>query len=419
CQFIDEHVSLNNESHVDTQLIHREAMLQFGQTGDSAVNPRAVTFLVTGSKLDLRRYMEGVEAEQLECEMRRYSTEGIHVRWPVQGAQGYNRWFSCTLRHSEGLFTVTGFLRHPSDQPPPGQQDYRRWPPIADGEILSTTGKLNTVPSIRLKQTCCLHCQFAIDHKGPNMTVEWHRQHRGERVKLFSHTSRSGRTEGTGVGLKDLAGGDASYNLQFTKMSSEATYICSVSVVPLFASVDVNLRIEGEEINRVRKKWQKILIVCPINKLNDCLCLTVFLTSVSLVAMVIKTQSPSVKASLRSQKKLHCQFAIDHKGPKVTVEWHQLHRGKKIKRFSYISDSGRTEGTGVGLKELSGGDASYNLRSTEMSSEGKYICSVSVMPLLADMQINLHITGEKFIILLFQIGGHKFLLSELRQVQHR
>ncbi|XP_008304070.1 uncharacterized protein LOC103375542 isoform X1 [Stegastes partitus] len=276
CQFIDEHVSLNNESHVDTQLIHREAMLQFGQTGDSAVNPRAVTFLVTGSKLDLRRYMEGVEAEQLECEMRRYSTEGIHVRWPVQGAQGYNRWFSCTLRHSEGLFTVTGFLRHPSDQPPPGQQDYRRWPPIADGEILSTT-----------------------------------------------------------------------------------------------------------------------------------------------VAMVIKTQSPSVKASLRSQKKLHCQFAIDHKGPKVTVEWHQLHRGKKIKRFSYISDSGRTEGTGVGLKELSGGDASYNLRSTEMSSEGKYICSVSVMPLLADMQINLHITGEKFIILLFQIGGHKFLLSELRQVQHR
>ena len=95
---------------------------------------------VVGSKLDMRRYVEGVEADQLECEIRRYSTAGIHVRWPVKGTSEYNRWFTCTLKHTKGLFTVTSFLRHPSDQPPSGQQDYRSWSTISDTEILITTG---------------------------------------------------------------------------------------------------------------------------------------------------------------------------------------------------------------------------------------------------------------------------------------
>lgn len=104
-------------------------------------------------------------------------------------------------------------------------------------------------PSVKagLRSQQKLHCQFAVDHKGPNITVEWYWQHRGERVKLFSHTSRSGQTHGTGVGLKSLAGGDASYTLPFTKMNSEGTYICSVSVNPLFFSLDISLQIEGEE----------------------------------------------------------------------------------------------------------------------------------------------------------------------------
>ena len=169
CHFTDEKVFLNKLGHTETQPIHREVMLQFGQKGDDPVNPHAVTFLVTGkscsplpninntehcsvllystvfcsvvgSKLDLRDYVEGVDADQLDCELRRYSTEGIDVRWPAQEAKEYNRWFSCTLKHSKGLFTVTSFLRHPSDQPPPGQQDYRNWPVIEDREILTTMG---------------------------------------------------------------------------------------------------------------------------------------------------------------------------------------------------------------------------------------------------------------------------------------
>ncbi|XP_022070829.1 tapasin-related protein-like [Acanthochromis polyacanthus] len=249
CHFVDENVTLNNKSHVVTQTLHRVATLQFGETGNSPVNRGAVTFLVTGSKLDLRRYMEGVGAEQVECELRRYSTEGIHVRWPVQGAQGYNRWFKCTLKHIKGLFTITGFLRHPSDQPPPGEHDYLHWPTIADGETLTTTVAMvvkTQSPSVKaaLKSQQKLHCQFAIDHKAPKFTVEWHRLLYGKMVKLFSHNSSSGRTDGIGVRLKDLADGDASYNLHSAEMSSEGKYICSVSVAPVLVDLDVNLDIE-------------------------------------------------------------------------------------------------------------------------------------------------------------------------------
>ncbi|KAM7413665.1 hypothetical protein PAMA_020853 [Pampus argenteus] len=214
---------------------------------DVPINPHAITFLVTGSRLDLRRYVEGVEAKNLECTIRRYSTEGIHVRWPVKGTKEYNKWFSCTLKHTK--FTVTGFLRHPSDQPPSGKHDYHNWTVIGDTETLITTVTMvikTESPTVKagLGSQQKLHCQFFLDHKGPDVTMEWYWQHRGERTRLFSHNSRSGQTQGTGVGLKSLAGGDASYTLPFTKMSSEGTYVCSVSVMPLFASMDISLHIE-------------------------------------------------------------------------------------------------------------------------------------------------------------------------------
>lgn len=102
-----------------------------------------------------------------------------------------------------------------------------------------------------------LHCQFAIDHKGPNFSLEWHK--RGERVTLFSHTSRTRQTEGGGVDLKGLAGGDASYNLPFTKVSNEGMYVCSVSVAPLSASLDISLHIQGEEV--IELAWSSWLSV--------------------------------------------------------------------------------------------------------------------------------------------------------------
>lgn len=97
-----------------------------------------------------------------------------------------------------------------------------------------------------------LHCQFAVDHKGANLSLEWHK--RGERVTLFSYTSRTKQTEGGGVDLKGLADRDASYNLGFSKIRNEGTYACSLSVAPLSASLDINLRIEGEEVMKPGSK---------------------------------------------------------------------------------------------------------------------------------------------------------------------
>lgn len=48
CQFIDEHVYVNERNETQTNPIHREAMLQFGQKGDAPLNSRSITFLVTG-----------------------------------------------------------------------------------------------------------------------------------------------------------------------------------------------------------------------------------------------------------------------------------------------------------------------------------------------------------------------------------
>ncbi|CAN9511128.1 unnamed protein product [Ophioblennius macclurei] len=247
CQFTDEQVFL--KEFTETELLHRQVILQFGQQGDPPVNPHAITFLLTVSKLDVRQYLKGTEADQLDCDLKRYSTEGIHVRWPVLGAHGYNYWFSCTIRHISGLFTITSFLRQASDQPPPGQQDYRSWPEIPDGEILTTTVAMvimTKTPMVKatLGSEQKLHCHFDVDHKAANFTAKWHWQNRGARKMLFNHKSRSGQTEGSGVHTKTLSRGEASYNLPFTKINSEGTFVCSVSVMPIFASVEINLRIE-------------------------------------------------------------------------------------------------------------------------------------------------------------------------------
>lgn len=49
------------------------------------------------------------------------------------------------------------------------------------------------------------------------------------------------------MGMRSLAGGDATYNIPVTKIGNDGLYICSVSVPPLLASQKVQLHIEGEE----------------------------------------------------------------------------------------------------------------------------------------------------------------------------
>lgn len=248
CNFMDEAVFYNTEGFVETKHSNREAMLQFGQKGDSPVNLNAITFLITASKLDVRRFFESVDSlDQLTCELQRYSTEGIHFRWPVRGEHEYNRWFTGKITDTKNHITLLSFIRQSTDQPPTGQHDYRNWTAIEDREVLTTTVVMvmkTQTPSIKasLGSNQKLDCTFALDHKAANVAVEWHK--RGERTSLFSHNSQTGKSQGSGVIPKKLLAGEASYSIPFSKMSSEGIYICSVTVLPLHGSVEISLQIE-------------------------------------------------------------------------------------------------------------------------------------------------------------------------------
>lgn len=46
---MDEKVDINEEGHTETKYIHREAVIQFGNVGDSPIHP-TITFLITGKR---------------------------------------------------------------------------------------------------------------------------------------------------------------------------------------------------------------------------------------------------------------------------------------------------------------------------------------------------------------------------------
>ncbi|XP_055003918.1 tapasin-related protein-like isoform X2 [Boleophthalmus pectinirostris] len=248
CRFTDEEVSANTKGYFDTKHHPRPAALQFGLKGDPPVDPDIVTFLITPSKLDLRHLLVGAVVEQLSCVLHRYSTDGSLIRWPVKGEHLHNRWFSVNISHSNHLFQITSFIRQSTDQPPTGQHDFKSWPVIQDKEILTTTVVMmiqTQTPVVKslLNSNPKLHCQFYIDHKAPRVTVEWKKIHNN--VPLFSHESPSGQTQGSGVELKQLAAGGATYTTPLTKVGSEGKYFCSVHVHPLLGSVTVDLKIEA------------------------------------------------------------------------------------------------------------------------------------------------------------------------------
>ncbi|XP_057694064.1 tapasin-related protein-like [Corythoichthys intestinalis] len=249
CMFSDFIMVVNNEGTRDVQLQQRPSILQFGQQGDSPVNPHAITFLVIPSKVNLHSFMPDTDVDDLDCAIHRHNTEGVHVKWPSQKSNEYNSWFSISLTHTQGLFTVSGILRYPCEPPSSGQEDVRNWPAIEDRQTLITSVAVilkTLTPTVTsgLGFQKTLHCQFAVDHKTPNLTALWYQQNHGERRTLFSHASRSGQTEGRGVELKNIAGGDLSYTLPFTEVKHAGMYVCSASVFPLSNSLDISLQIK-------------------------------------------------------------------------------------------------------------------------------------------------------------------------------
>ncbi|XP_062406630.1 tapasin-related protein-like [Sardina pilchardus] len=254
CRFRDEQVHIVEEIVLgkpmrvnETRYQLRDAVLQFGQPGDSPVHSEIITFLVTASKVDVRRHFKG-GLDTLECELHRHRTGASPVRWPSMGAQERDNWFTCTLRHTEGLFVITYFLRHSPIAPNVVQPDFQQWVPVADRDTITTSAVmmvLTNTPSLEvgLMKEQSLNCEFAVDHKSAHLTVEWHLQRKGQRSKLFSYSSRTGQTEGSGVSVKAIARGDASLKIPLTRETSEGTYVCSVHVLPLSGGHDITLNI--------------------------------------------------------------------------------------------------------------------------------------------------------------------------------
>ncbi|XP_062406816.1 tapasin-related protein-like isoform X2 [Sardina pilchardus] len=255
CEFIDEHVVIVEELVLgkkmnisETKYQHRNAGLQFGNPGDRPVRSDLITFLATASKVDMRRYMkEGLDT--LQCEVRRYRTGASPVRWPSMGAQEHDNWFTCTLRHTEGHFVITSFLRH-SPSVPDVMQPNLQWSPIADRDIITTTAVVlmfSNTPSVvvALMEEQTLNCEFAVDHKAAHLTVEWYLQRNGyPTTKLFSYASHTGQSEGSGVSVKAIAKGDASLKIPLTRETSEGTYVCSLHIPPLSGSCNIPVEIK-------------------------------------------------------------------------------------------------------------------------------------------------------------------------------
>ncbi|XP_062406827.1 tapasin-related protein-like [Sardina pilchardus] len=254
CEFIEQHAVIVEELFQGkkinvsvTKYQLRDAGLQFGKPGDRPVHSELITFLVTASKVDMQWYLkDGLDT--LQCELRRYRTGASPVRWPSMGAQERDNWFTCTLRHTEGLFVITYFLRHSPIAPNVVQPDFQQWVPVADRDTITTSAVmmvLTHTPSLEvgLMKEQSLNCEFAVDHKSAHLTVEWHLQRKGQHSKLFSYSSRTGQTEGSGVSVKAIARGDASLKIPLTRETSEGTYVCSVHVPPLSGGHSMDLHI--------------------------------------------------------------------------------------------------------------------------------------------------------------------------------
>uniref|UniRef100_A0AAZ3PFE9 Ig-like domain-containing protein n=1 Tax=Oncorhynchus tshawytscha TaxID=74940 RepID=A0AAZ3PFE9_ONCTS len=249
CRLTDEYVWTNAEGHIESNNSHRDAVLQFDNSGTAlCCLTQSHSLLQVTSKVDMRKFVEG-PVDRLQCDIHRYSKGMSRVRWPSLGGMGHDIWFTCTLRHTAGLFNITSFLRVT-----PATTMSAHQPDFFTVMVLMTRS-----PSVRvgLQKETTLHCQFAVDHKVPHLTVEWHFQRRGgRRTKLFSYSSRSGQTEGSGVAVKGIAGG-CLLTVPITKVSSEGTYVCSVRVPPLNGSVDIALHIiEPPDVSLTTKEEQ-------------------------------------------------------------------------------------------------------------------------------------------------------------------
>ncbi|CAB1345174.1 unnamed protein product, partial [Coregonus sp. 'balchen'] len=138
----------------------------------------------------MRKFVEG-PVDRLQCEIHRYSKGISRVRWPSLGGKEHI-WFTCTLWHTAGFFTITSFLR------------------------------VTPATTIRSRP-----CTVSLPWTTRPLTSQWsgiYSGTAGTEPICFSYSSSSGQTEGSGVAVKGIARGDASLTVPLTNVSSEGTF---------------------------------------------------------------------------------------------------------------------------------------------------------------------------------------------------
>ncbi|XP_067864429.1 tapasin-related protein-like [Heptranchias perlo] len=255
CVFLEE--KQNEEAHVFGPIItKRKALLLFG---DINTNEEAITFKVKEPSLDIFQHVDE-KPDKLECEISRHSTLGIQVPWPHQGKvpseQVADIWFTVTVKHGKGRFTLTSFMRKIGEPESQKAENSETKTDAEDSSIGSTDTLLvqvtyiirTSTPFIRtkLRQDLVLDCGYKIDHI-TDFNIEWRYQHRGTKKKLFSYNGRHQQVEhiekGMEVFMDQIKNGNASLRIKNVGIKDEGSYTCSVYVPPLFGTHTINLEI--------------------------------------------------------------------------------------------------------------------------------------------------------------------------------
>nr|XP_014347001.1 PREDICTED: tapasin-related protein-like isoform X2 [Latimeria chalumnae] len=212
-----------------------------------------ITFIVKGASLDILKYFDE-STSMLECEISRYSTQGIQVPWPnaQTGTEMVDAWFTGNIKHNKGKFIVTVFFKQlPENNEGKEKKQTDQAVPIGDTDRLYLSAVYlvrTTTPLIQtpMKKDALLDCTFALDHSA-DVIVEWRFQYKGEKKKLFAYNGPRKQVEHTEKGVQVLLDGipkgNASLLVRNIALKNEGTYTCSVYVPPLFGIHNIQLEI--------------------------------------------------------------------------------------------------------------------------------------------------------------------------------
>uniref|UniRef100_H3BGF6 Ig-like domain-containing protein n=1 Tax=Latimeria chalumnae TaxID=7897 RepID=H3BGF6_LATCH len=211
-----------------------------------------VDFLVTGASLDILKYFDE-STSMLECEISRYSTQGIQVPWPnaQTGTEMVDAWFTGNIKHNKGKFIVTVFFKQLPENNEGNAIDILNFMSLSSHLFIFNSAVYlvrTTTPLIQtpMKKDALLDCTFALDHSA-DVIVEWRFQYKGEKKKLFAYNGPRKQVEHTEKGVQVLLDGipkgNASLLVRNIALKNEGTYTCSVYVPPLFGIHNIQLEI--------------------------------------------------------------------------------------------------------------------------------------------------------------------------------